>query len=61
MLVRSGKKGGKNGKAVKRATKKANGYYEKQKYRTEANRKRRQARHNRKHPNYIAGMERVTT
>lgn len=60
MGVTRGRKGGKGGKAVKRATHKANGKYAKQIVRTIANRKRRQAKHLKRHTNKIRGMEKLT-
>lgn len=44
-MARSKHKGGKNGKAVKQATRKSNGYYARQALRTILNRKRKQLKH----------------
>lgn len=44
-VIHRGRKGGKGGKGVKRATKKANGYYQRQRVRTEVNKRRKLLRH----------------
>ena len=46
-VIHSRKKGGKNGKARKAATKKLNGFYSRQALRTIANRARKRAKHQR--------------